>query len=140
MDSLTEGVVVFDRRGELLYMNQPAESAVQTLCRDVPRSARDLMPQFAEVGARVAPLKVGDEDIGEAVKEFKAGKIELRNDSSGNVHAPVGKLSFSGDALQGNIRELIGHLERVKPTGCRGRYMKGVVLSTTMGPGIKVKA
>ncbi len=67
MDSLTEGVVVFDRRGELLYMNQPAESAVQTLCSEMPPSAEALMPQFARVGARVAALKVDDEEVGEAI-------------------------------------------------------------------------
>jgi len=68
MDSFAEGVVVFDQQGQLLYMNQLAESAVQSLFREeLPCSARDLMPQFAEVGARVAALRDGNEDIGEAV-------------------------------------------------------------------------
>jgi len=78
------------------------------------------------------------EDIAEAVKEFKAGKVELRNDSGGNVHAPVGKLSFSEQMLEENVREVLDHLQRVKPSGCKGRYVRAVVLTSTMGPGVKV--
>jgi len=78
------------------------------------------------------------EDIDAAVKEFKAGKVELRNDSGGNVHAPVGKLSFDDAMLEENVREVLDQLQRMKPASSKGRYLRRVVLSSTMGPGVKV--
>ena len=78
-------------------------------------------------------------DIAEGVKEFKAGKVELRNDSGGNVHAAVGKLSFSEQDLVDNVREVVDQLLRMKPAGCKGRYINNLVLSSSMGPGIKIK-
>jgi len=77
-------------------------------------------------------------DIGEAVREFKAGKIEVRSDAGGNVHAPVGKLSFTLQSLLENTDALVGHLQRLKPASLKGRYFRNAVLSSTMGPGIKL--
>lgn len=79
------------------------------------------------------------DDMTDAVAEFKAGKIEVRSDSGGNVHAPVGKLSFSDEALVANIEYLLDHLLRIKPSGAKGRYMKKIVLSSTMSPGISIQ-
>ena len=79
------------------------------------------------------------EDIGNGVKEFKAGKVELRNDDTGNIHAPIGKLSFDTSDLEDNVNELINHLRIEKPLGVSGRYFQNIVLSSTMGPGIKLK-
>ncbi len=115
---------------------------------DVALATPDMMRRLGRLGRFLGPRglmptpKNGTvrEDIGDAVREFRAGKLELRNDSGGNVHAPVGKLSFSDEVLRENIRELLDHLLRIKPPGCKGRYIQRIVLSSTMGPGIKVSA
>ena len=71
--------------------------------------------------------------------EFKAGKVGVRNDGGGNVDASVGKVSFSSEALEENVVELMEYLQRLKPAGCKGRYMRHAVLSSTMGPGVKIR-
>lgn len=75
------------------------------------------------------------DDIGRAVKEFKAGKIEYRIDDGANVHVPVGKKSFSEGDLRENALTFIEHLKHSRPPGAKGVYIQKVVLSTTMGPG-----
>ncbi len=75
-------------------------------------------------------------DIGEAVNEFKAGKVELRNDDGGNVHVPVGKLSFCKGHLEENINAVLQHLQGIRPPGLGQRFFQKAVLSSTMGPGI----
>jgi large subunit ribosomal protein L1 len=77
-------------------------------------------------------------DLARAVKEIKAGKIEFRVDKGGVVHAPIGKVSFGGEKLKENLEALIETLLRLKPATSKGTYVKGMVLSTTMGPGIKL--
>lgn len=77
-------------------------------------------------------------DVGKTVKEYKAGKVEFRNDSGGNVHAMVGKLSFEGDKLVENIQSFIDLIQNMKPVAVRGQYMRGVAISATMAPGIRV--
>jgi len=77
-------------------------------------------------------------DITSAVREFKAGKIEFRNDKGGNVAAPVGKLNFSEDQLLENIQTFLNHLRTVKPAAAKGRYMLGVAVASSQGPGVKV--
>ena len=79
-------------------------------------------------------------DIASAVREFKAGKIEFRNDKGGNVAAPVGKLSFSDEQLFDNIQTFLNHLRTVKPAAAKGAYIRSVTLSATMSPGIRVLA
>jgi len=79
-------------------------------------------------------------DIATAVREFKAGKIEFRNDKGGNVAAPVGKLSFSEAQLQENITTFLNHLKSVKPAAAKGTYLRSVTISATMSPGIRVLA
>jgi len=79
-------------------------------------------------------------DIAAAVKEFKAGKIEFRNDKGGNVAAPVGKLSFSETQLLENISSFLNHLRTVKPAAAKGSYIRTVTISATMSPGIRVVA
>jgi large subunit ribosomal protein L1 len=78
------------------------------------------------------------EDVAKTVAEFKGGKIEYRNDRYGNVHAPVGKISFAADQLLGNLAALTLEIERAKPAGSKGRYMKAMTVSSTMGPGVKI--
>lgn len=79
-------------------------------------------------------------DISSAVKEFKAGKIEFRNDKGGNVAAPVGKLSFSEDQLAENIAWFLSHLRGLKPAAAKGTFIRSITISATMSPGIRVQA
>lgn len=79
-------------------------------------------------------------DISSAVREFKAGKIEFRNDKGGNVAARVGKLDFSEAQLLENIQTFLGHLRSVKPATAKGTYIRSVTISATMSPGIRVVA
>ena len=77
-------------------------------------------------------------DVGAAVRAIKAGKIEFRVDKSGIVHAPFGKVSFSADQLQENAVAVISALVKAKPAASKGRYVKSISISSTMGPGIKI--
>jgi large subunit ribosomal protein L1 len=77
-------------------------------------------------------------DVARAVTEFKGGKVEYRTDRYGNVHVPIGKASFTAEALLGNLGAVIDELQRARPAAAKGRYLKRVTLSSTMGPGVKV--
>jgi large subunit ribosomal protein L1 len=76
------------------------------------------------------------EDIATAVREFKAGRVEYRNDSEGNIHVPVGKKSFEEKTLAENIEALLAHIMRVKPASSKGIFMQKAVVSLTMSPGV----
>ena len=78
------------------------------------------------------------DDVARAVGEFKSGKVEFRTDRQGNVHVPVGKVSFEADALVANIRAVIEELNRAKPAALKGRYIRKVTISSTMGPGVRL--
>ena len=77
-------------------------------------------------------------DVAKAVQEIKAGKVEFRVDKTGIIHAPVGKISFGTDQLNDNAEALIGAVIKAKPSAAKGKYVRGVSLSSTMGPGIQV--
>jgi large subunit ribosomal protein L1 len=77
-------------------------------------------------------------DVGKAVKEIKAGKIEYRVDKTSIVHAPIGKKSFGPEKLLDNFRTLMEAIIKAKPAAAKGQYIKSVVISSTMGPGIKI--
>ncbi len=77
-------------------------------------------------------------DITQAVKDYAAGKLEYRNDAGGNVHAVVGKMSFSSEDLLANIEAFINHIRKIKPAATRGQYIKKVSLSGSMTPGVMV--
>jgi large subunit ribosomal protein L1 len=79
-------------------------------------------------------------DVAAAVREFKAGKVEYRADAGGNVHAPVGKLSFDEPKLLGNIAAFIDQIRAAKPSAAKGNYIKSITVSATMSPGIPVTA
>jgi large subunit ribosomal protein L1 len=108
----------------------------------------DLMGAVGKIGKILGPrglmpnVKVGTVtfDLAKAVKELKGGKVEFRVDRGGVVHAPLGKVSFGADKLLTNLAAFMDALIRLKPATSKGTYMKGVYLSTTMGPGIPVDA
>ena len=77
-------------------------------------------------------------DVGRAVRELKAGKIEFRVDKGGNIHAPIGKVSFPIESLETNFSALMDQLVRAKPTAAKGVYIRNVAVSSTMGPGLSV--
>ncbi len=77
-------------------------------------------------------------EVGKAVADIKAGKVEFRVDKNGIIHAPFGKVSFTGDQLIQNARSLVEAVIRAKPAAAKGRYLRSLFVSSTMGPGIKV--
>ena len=77
-------------------------------------------------------------DVGKAIKEIKAGRVEYRVDKNGIIHVPVGKKSFEGNSLHENIQTLMNELEKKRPSSVKGAYIKRICLSSTMGPGIKI--
>jgi large subunit ribosomal protein L1 len=113
---------------------------------DVAISTPDLMPLVGRLGRVLGPRglmpnpKTGTVtmDVGRAVAEFKGGKVEYRTDRYGNVHVPVGKASFTVENLELNFRAVIDELQRAKPSASKGRYMRKISVSSTMGPGVKV--
>jgi large subunit ribosomal protein L1 len=106
----------------------------------------DMMGTVGKIGKILGPrglmpnAKTGTVtfDVAKAVKEIKAGKIEFRAEKNGIVHAPVGRVSFGMEKLVPNIMSLFETLLRLKPSSAKGTYLKGVTISTTMGPGIKI--
>lgn len=118
----------------------------QELEADVAIATPDMMSEVGKLGRILGPRglmpnpKSGTvtQDVGKTVGEFKAGKLEYRNDRYGNVHVPMGKVSFEVDQLFGNLASLTAEIERAKPAGAKGRYLKGMTVSSTMGPGVKV--
>lgn len=113
---------------------------------DVAVATPDMMGLVGRLGKILGPKglmpnpKVGTVtlDVTRALGEIKAGKIEYRTDKAGNIHAPIGKVSFDNEKLMDNFTTLIDTLIKVKPSGAKGQYMRAVTLSTTMGPGVKV--
>ena len=77
-------------------------------------------------------------DVGKAVRDAKAGRIEFRTDRGGNLHVPIGKLSFSAEQLEENSRTFIDAIVRLRPAGAKGQYIDLITLSSTMSPGIRV--
>ena len=79
-------------------------------------------------------------DVGKTVKEYKAGKVEFRNDAGGIVHAVVGKLNFSAEQLVDNINAFINHIQHLKPHAVKGTYVRSIAVSATMSPGVYIAA
>ena len=113
---------------------------------DVMIATPDQMGQVGQLGRILGPRglmpnpKAGTvtPDVTRAVRDTKAGKIEFRVDKGGNLHAPIGKVSFALDALQTNFNALMDTVVRSKPAAAKGVYIKHVTVSSTMGPGITI--
>lgn len=115
---------------------------------DVAIATPDMMGTVGKLGRILGPRglmpnpKTGTVtfDVVKAVQEVKAGKIEYRVDKAGIIHAPIGKVSFEIEKLSENLRVLVEQLIRVKPQAAKGQYIKGVSVSSTMGPGIRINS
>ncbi|MFN2317349.1 MAG: 50S ribosomal protein L1 [Gemmatimonadales bacterium] len=113
---------------------------------DVIVATPDVMGQLGTLGRILGPRglmpnpKAGTVtmDVAKAVKEIKAGKIEFRVDKTGNVHAPIGKASFSETQLVENLQAFLDSIMRAKPSAAKGTYLRGATLSSTMGPGVRL--
>jgi len=113
---------------------------------DVAIATPDLMGQVGTLGRVLGPRglmpnpKTGTvtTEVGKAVREFKAGRVEYRTDKVGNVHLRVGKVSFDRADLIRNVRAVVEELSRAKPSSAKGRYFVSVTVSSTMGPGVRV--
>lgn len=113
---------------------------------DVAIATPDLMGQVGKLGRSLGPRglmpnpKTGTvtNDVGKAVSEFKAGKVEYRADRYGNVHVRIGKASFEPNALVDNYFAVFEELNRAKPSATKGRYFKNIAVSSTMGPGVRL--
>jgi large subunit ribosomal protein L1 len=113
---------------------------------DVAIATPDMMGMVGRLGKKLGPRglmpnpKSGTVtfDIERAVSEIKSGRIEFKVDRAGIVHAPVGRASFTPDQLQANVATLVDAVNRAKPTGAKGTYMRTLTLAPTMGPGVRV--
>jgi large subunit ribosomal protein L1 len=108
----------------------------------------DMMGSVGKIGKLLGPrglmpnAKTGTVtfDVGKAVSELKAGKIDFRVEKAGIVHAPMGKVSFGAEKIVENLSAFLETILRLKPASSKGAYIKGIAISTTMGPGVKVDA
>lgn len=116
---------------------------------DVAIATQDMMGQVSRLGKVLGPrglmptpkagtVVAAGQDVSGAVREFKAGKVEYRSDKSGQIHAGVGKLSFDDTKLIENIVTFVETVRAAKPSGVKGNYINGIVLSATMCPGVKM--
>jgi large subunit ribosomal protein L1 len=115
---------------------------------DVSIATPDMMALVGRVGRKLGPRglmpnpKTGTvtPDVARAVAEVKGGRVEYRTDKFGNVHVPIGKVSFERKALLANVRAVLDELHRAKPAASKGKYVRSVTMASTMGPGVKVDA
>ena len=113
---------------------------------DVAIATPDLMPLVGRLGRVLGPRglmpnpKTGTvtTDVAKAVEEFKGGKVEYRTDRYGNVHVPIGKVSFDQEALHANLRAVLDEVQRAKPASAKGRYIRKISVSPTMGPSVRI--
>jgi large subunit ribosomal protein L1 len=113
---------------------------------DVAIATPDMMKVVSRLGKMLGPRglmpnpKVGTVtmDVAKAVQEFKKGRVEYRTDKSGNIHVPIGKVSFDLDKLYDNFVALVNEIIKNKPSGAKGKYIRSCTVASTMGPGIKI--
>jgi large subunit ribosomal protein L1 len=132
-----------DHVGDSDYINKIQQGWFEF---DVIVATPDMMAEVGKLGRVLGPKglmpnpKTGTVtfEVERAINEIKAGKVEYRVDKTGNVHVPIGKVSFEAEKLAENLSTIIETLLKVKPAAAKGTYMKNVAISSTMGPGIKV--
>ncbi len=117
------------------WMDFDAVVATPDMMKSVGRLGKILGPRGLMPNPKTGTVTF---DIGKAVREIKAGKVEFRVDKTGIVHAPVGKMSFPTTNLIENAKALVDSIVKAKPAAAKGRYLKSVTLSSTMGPGIRI--
>ena len=117
------------------WMDFDAVVATPDMMRGVGRLGKVLGPRGLMPNPKTGTVTT---DIAKAVREIKAGKVEFRVDKTGIVHAPVGKTSFSSEFLVANAAALIDSIVRAKPAAAKGKYLKSITVSSTMGPGVKI--
>jgi len=113
---------------------------------DVAVATPDMMGQVGRLGKILGPRglmpapKTGTvtQDLGRVIREIKGGRVEFRVDKTGVIHAPIGRVSFTEQQLRQNLGALIDAIQRAKPTGVKGQYVRGITLAPTMGPGLKL--
>lgn len=113
---------------------------------DVAIATPDMMSKVGRLGRVLGPRGVMPNpktgtvttDVGRTVSEFKAGKVEYRTDRHGNVHVPTGKVSFDVDPLLANFQAVLDEILRAKPAAAKGRYIRSITASSTMGPSVRV--
>jgi large subunit ribosomal protein L1 len=117
------------------WMDFDAVVATPDMMRGVGRLGKVLGPRGLMPNPKTGTVTT---DITKAVKEIKAGKVEFRVDKTGIVHAPVGKTSFAEDALIANAHALVDSVVKAKPSAAKGKYLKSITVSSTMGPGVRI--
>jgi large subunit ribosomal protein L1 len=109
--------------------------ATPDMMRAVGRLGKVLGPRGLMPNPKTGTVSV---DIAKAIKEIKAGKVEFRVDKTGIIHAPVGKMSFASDSLVANAHALVESIVKAKPAAAKGKYLRSVTVSSTMGPGVRI--
>lgn len=120
------------------WLDFDAALAVPSMMPKIGRIARILGPRGLMPNPKAGTV-VQSGDIARAVDELKAGRVEFRNDKTGNLHVPVGKASFEQDKLVANAEAVLDAVNRVKPSGVKGIYLRRLTVTSTMGPGIRVE-
>jgi len=117
------------------WMDFDAVVATPDMMRGVGRLGKVLGPRGLMPNPKTGTVTT---DIAKAVREIKAGKVEFRVDKTGIVHAPLGKTSFAADALVANAQALVDSILKAKPPAAKGKYLKSITVSSTMGPGVRI--
>lgn len=117
------------------WLDFDAVVATPDMMKSVGRLGKVLGPRGLMPNPKTGTVTL---DVARAVKEVKAGKVEFRTDKTGIIHCPVGKVSFGAEKLAENAQALISSVIKAKPATAKGRYVKSIVISSTMGPGIPI--
>jgi len=117
------------------WVDFDAVVATPDMMRAVGKLGKVLGPRGLMPNPKTGTVTV---DIRKAVNEIKAGKVEFRVDKTGIVHAPIGKVSFASDRLLANAHALVDSVIKAKPSAAKGKYLKSLTVSSTMGPGVRI--